>query len=110
EIDEMPARRAGRFDRDLDIALAVEGAGIADIAVVVDESVDVGGLGPADALQMDREGGAHRPAADIKRQCCRCDPICPGSFRRSGVDPQAVRTAEIVRNLEAEFCTCATVP
>src|SRR5205807_7313265 len=63
EIDEMPTRRAGRLDRDLDIALAVEGAGIADIAVVVDQMVDVGGLGPADALEMHREGGAHRPAA-----------------------------------------------
>src|SRR6516225_2664401 len=50
KIDEMPTRRAGRLDQDLDIALAVEGAGIADIAVVVDHTVDVGGLGPADAL------------------------------------------------------------
>src|ERR1700730_17494882 len=93
EIDEMPTRRAGRLDRDLDIALAVEGAAIADIAVVVDQSVDVGGLGPADALQMDREGAAHRPAADIERQRRRRDPIWPVPFRRTGVDPPAMRTA-----------------
>src|SRR5438128_9358908 len=36
EIDEMPARIAGSLHDQLDIALAVEGAGIADIAVVVD--------------------------------------------------------------------------
>src|SRR5271165_2708956 len=41
EVDEMPAWIARRLQRDLDIALAVEGAGIADIAVVEDDSVDV---------------------------------------------------------------------
>src|SRR5262245_18675653 len=80
EIDEMPTRRASRLDRDLDIALAVEGAGIANIAVVVDQRVNVGSLGPADALQMDRKGGAHRPAANIERQRRRCDPVSPAFF------------------------------
>src|SRR5438045_94214 len=68
EIDKMPARRTRRLDRDLEIALAIEGAGVTDIGVVVDESVDVGGLDPADPLQMDRERGAYRPAANIERQ------------------------------------------
>src|SRR5258705_11040757 len=58
EIDEMPAGLAGRLEEDLDVALAVERAGIADVAVVVDDRVDVGGLGPAHALQMDLERAA----------------------------------------------------
>jgi len=54
-------------------------------------------------FQMDGEGRAHRPAADIERQRRRYDPVSPGFFRRSGVDPQAVRAAQIVRHIEAEF-------
>src|SRR6266566_3714482 len=56
EIDVVHAGRAGGPHDDLDIALAVEGADIAGVAVVVDDVVEVGGLGPADAFEMDREG------------------------------------------------------
>src|SRR3954452_6709413 len=42
EIDEMPARLAGGLHDDLDVALAVEAAGIARDRVVVDQRVDVG--------------------------------------------------------------------
>jgi hypothetical protein len=55
QVDEMPAGIARCLQRDRDIALAVEGAGVADLAVVVDDSVDVRGLGPADTLQMHGE-------------------------------------------------------
>src|SRR5216683_4923560 len=57
EIDEMPAGLAGGLHDKLHIALAVEGARIADIVVVVDQMVDVGGLGPAHALEMKPERG-----------------------------------------------------
>ena len=33
EIDEVPARLAGRLHDDLDVALAVEGAGVAAVAL-----------------------------------------------------------------------------
>src|SRR5262249_40540466 len=55
EIDEVPPRLTGRLEEDLDVALAIEGAGIADIVVVVVDRVDVGRLGPAHALQMNLE-------------------------------------------------------
>ena len=68
EIDEVPARRAGRFQENLHIAPTVEGAGIADITVVVDDVIDVRCLGPADALEVNHERGPDRPAGDIERQ------------------------------------------
>src|SRR5271168_2257358 len=52
EIDEVPAGLAGGLHEDLDIALAVEAAGIAAVAVVVDHSIDVGCFAPAHALEM----------------------------------------------------------
>src|SRR5262245_58688315 len=68
EIDEMPAGLPGRLHHDLDVALAVEGAGVAAHRVVVDHGVDVGGLAPAHALEMDPERGPHRPARHVERQ------------------------------------------
>src|SRR5260370_12294485 len=56
EIDVVHAGRAGCPHDDRNIALAVEGANIAGVVVVVDDVVEVGGLGPADAFEMDREG------------------------------------------------------
>src|SRR5262249_45536342 len=55
EVDEVPAGLAGRLHDDLDVALAVEAAGIARDRVVVDQRVDVGGLAPAAALDVHPE-------------------------------------------------------
>src|SRR4029450_7862905 len=66
EIDEVPAGLAARLHDHLDVALAVEAAGIADIGVVVDHVHDVGGLGPARTLQVNAEVGAGRAAPDVE--------------------------------------------
>src|SRR6266702_2444432 len=80
EIDEVPPGLAGRLHDHLDVALTVEAAGVADIGVVVDHVHDVGGLGPAGALQVDAELGAGGPAPDIERQRRRLDPERAGLF------------------------------
>src|SRR5262249_62260867 len=92
EIDEMPAGLAGRLHDDLDIALAVEAAGIARDRVVVDQRVDVGGLAPAAALDMDPEGGPGRTAGDIERQGGGRDPGGAGlRVPAAGGAPEGVR-------------------
>src|SRR5262245_62604196 len=80
EIDEVPAGLAGRLHDHLDVALAVEAAGIADIGVVVDDMHDVGGLGPARALQVNAELGAGGSAANIEREGFRLWPESGGLF------------------------------
>src|SRR6516225_6972971 len=67
EVDEMPAGLAGGLHDQLNIALAVEGAGVADVAVIVDHVHDVGGLAPADPLEVNTERGADRTAAYVQR-------------------------------------------
>jgi hypothetical protein len=74
KVDEMPAAVARRLQRDLDIFLAIKGADIADIAVVVDDGVDIRGLGSADTLQMHGRLRTGRAALDIERECGRVDP------------------------------------
>src|SRR5271168_682284 len=64
EIDEVPAGLAGGVHEDLDIALAVEAAGIAAVAVVVDHRVDVGGFAPAHTFEMNLERSLDRPAGE----------------------------------------------
>ena len=99
----MPARIAGGLHDQLDIALAVEGAGIADIAVVVDQVDDIGGLAPAHALEVDAERGADRAARDIEREGRRLDPIRAGLLLAAAhVDAQPVLAAEVVGHLELE--------
>src|SRR5262245_5368681 len=66
EVDEVPARLAARLEEDLHVALAVKGAGVADIVVVVDDRVDVCGLRPTHALQVNLERGARRPARHVE--------------------------------------------
>src|SRR5262249_47180289 len=90
EIDEMPARLTGRLEKDLDVALAVERAGVADVVVVVDDRVDVGGRGPAHALEMNLERGAGRPTPDVERKRARRDPMLRDLFASTEVDPEAV--------------------
>src|SRR3546814_5012807 len=51
EVDVVPARRTGRGKVDHHVALRVEPAGVPEIAVVVDQVVDIRRLGPADALE-----------------------------------------------------------
>ncbi len=103
EIDEVPAGRAGRLHVNLHIALAVEGADIAVIAVVVDLMHDVGGLGPAHALKMDRELGPHRPARNIERHRGRLDEVGADGLALAFFDPQTMRAAQIIRCLKAEL-------
>src|SRR5262245_44922739 len=102
EIDEMPAGLAGRLHDDLDVALAVEAAGIARDRVVVDQRVDVGGLAPAAALDVDAESGAGRTARDIETECRRRDPEGALLLALGGVDPEIVHAAEIIGRLEGE--------
>src|SRR6516164_5264488 len=80
KVDEMPAGLAGSLHDQFHIALAVEGAGIADIIVVIDHVIDVGGLGPAYALEVNPECGVGRTAAHVHRQRCRLDPVGTGFF------------------------------
>ena len=94
--------RAGRLEENLDVALAVEGAGVADVAVVVDHVIDVGCFRPADAFEMDRERGADRAADDIERQCGRLDPMRADLLPAAGVNPKSVRATKIVRRIELE--------
>lgn len=47
KIDEMPAGRTRRFHEYLDVILAVGATGVADIAVVINDGVDIGRLRPA---------------------------------------------------------------
>src|SRR5260370_25597754 len=109
EIDEMPAEIARRLQRDLDIALAVEGAGVADIAVVVNDSVDIRGLGPAGAFQMHGEGRAGRAALDIERQRGGLDPQTSRLVLGAILDRERVRTAEVVGNGEMKFDTARSI-
>src|SRR5262245_43645655 len=103
EIDEMPAWFPGRLHDDLDVALAVEAAGIARDRVVVDHRVDVGGLAPAHTLEVDTEGGPDGAARHVERQRGRRDPEGALHLRAAGLDPEVVDAAEVVRRLEAEF-------
>src|SRR5262249_58515951 len=73
EVDEVPAWFTRCLHDDLDIALAVESAGVAADGVVIDDGVDVGGLGPADAFQAGPRGGARRATRDLERQCSSSD-------------------------------------
>src|SRR6266478_1116568 len=109
EIDIVHAGRAGCPHDDLDIALAVEGANIAGVAVVVDDVVEVGSLGPADALEMDGEGRPGRSAGHVHGQGGRLDPIGPDLFLSPGIDPQAVGAAEIIGRCETEFRSSGAV-
>src|SRR5262249_39929906 len=92
-----------RLQPDPDIALAVKGAGIADIAVVVDDSVDVRRLGPADPLQMYGKRRAGRTALDIERKRGGLDPEASGLLPAIVLDRQRVHPAEIVGSHEIEF-------
>src|SRR4051794_37700720 len=97
EIDEMPPGLAGRLHEDFDVALAVEGAGIAAGRVVVDDGVDVGGLAPAHAFEVDAEGGADRATRYVEGQRGRRNPERPVVLAGPGRDPERVRAAEVVR-------------
>jgi hypothetical protein len=63
----MPMLADGLHDQ-LNIALAVEGAGVADVAVVVDYVHDVGGLAPANPLEVNTERAGRVVLADV--------PVC----------------------------------
>src|SRR5262249_36935230 len=103
EVYEMPAGVARRVERDPDIPLAVEGAGVADIAVVVDDGVDVRRLGPADPLQMYGKRRAGRTALDIERKRGGLDPEASSLLLAVVLNRQRVRAAEIVESREIEF-------
>src|SRR5262249_22028269 len=110
EIDEVPAGLAGRLHDHLDVALAVEAAAVADIGVVVDDMHDVGGLGPARALQVNAKLGAGGSAPDIERQRGRLDPERAGLLALAAhIDPQAMRAAKVVGHREGELGAAALV-
>src|SRR5262249_12066304 len=75
KVDEMPARLNGPLEEDFDVTLAIKRESIADVIVVIDDRVDVGGFRPADALQMDLECGTRRASADVERERVRGDPM-----------------------------------
>src|SRR5215203_2912620 len=103
EIDEMPSGFAGGLHDQLNVALAVERAGVPDITVVIDDMDNVGSLAPADTLQMNSERRADRAAADIKRQGRGLDPEVTGLLAARGLNTERMRTAEVVRHIEAEL-------
>src|SRR5258708_9244614 len=92
EIDEVPAGRAGRLHEHLDITLAVEGAGIARIGVVVDHVDDIGGLGPAPAFEMQREFCADPAPPDAVGQPGGPDEMGPDLLCAPRADPAPLRT------------------
>src|SRR5262249_17349689 len=95
-----------RLHDHFDVALAVEPARIADIGVVEDDVQDVRRLGPAGALEVNAELGAHRSASDIERQRGRLDPECSGLLALvADVDKEAMGAAEIIRHIELELGT-----
>src|SRR5215204_2666368 len=71
EIDEMPSGFAGGLHDQLNVALAVERAGVPDIAVVIDYMDNVGSFAPADSLQMNSERRAGRAVGLIQKL-----PVC----------------------------------
>src|SRR5215204_7792029 len=103
EIDEMPSGFASGLHDQLNVALAVERAGVPDIAVVIDYMDNVGGFAPADALQMNSERRADRATADVKRQGRGLDPEVTGLLAARGINTERMRTAQIVRHIEAEL-------
>src|SRR6185369_13069310 len=98
-----PARFAGRLHDQLDVTLAVERAGVANVAVVVDHVDDVGRLAPANALQMNSKRGADWATADVEWQCRRLDPEVSGLLTVSRFYAQLMRPAQVVRHVEAKF-------
>ena len=90
EVDEVPAGLAGRFKQNFHVALAVKGARVADVAVVIDHRVNVSGLGPAHALQVELEGSTCRPSAHVERQCAWRDPMHRCSLACTHVHPEAM--------------------
>src|SRR5271155_2594496 len=103
KVHEMPPEIARRQQGDLDIALAVEGAGVADIAVVEDDGIDIRGFGPADALQMHGEGRTWRAVLDIERKRGGLDPKASRLRLSAVLDRERMRAAEVVGNGEMEF-------
>src|SRR5262245_2691541 len=103
EIDEVPAGLPGGLHEDFDIALTVEGAGIAAGRVVIDDGVDIGGLAPPHAFEVDAEGGPHRSARDVEGKRGGGDPIRSLPLAPVGIDPDVVHAPEIVWHRESEF-------
>src|SRR5262245_17903158 len=60
QIDQMLTGRTRRREVNHNVALAVEAAHVSHVRVVVCGDVDVVVLGPADALQVDRDGSSER--------------------------------------------------
>ena len=109
DIDEMPAGRARAIEKHLDVSLAVNAAGVADVVVVIDDGVDVGRLGPADALQMHGNGRSRRASRRRQGQGARQQREVTLLVRRIVPDPQAMGAAEIVGRLEREGNLAARV-
>lgn len=76
EVDELPARLAGGVQGEFSVTPAVEAAAIADVSVVIDQRVDVRGLAPAHALEVDAEERSRRTMRNVQRQCARQDRVC----------------------------------
>lgn len=75
EIDEMQAGLAGRVEQNFHVALAVKGAAVADVVVVVRPPRRYWrSRSSPPSLQVDHEEGARRSSARVKRQRTWCDP------------------------------------
>src|SRR5215212_4296894 len=99
----MPSGFAGGPHDQFNVALAVERAGVPDIAVVIDYMDNIRSFAPTHALQMNPKRRADRAAADVKRQGRGLDPEVPDLLAARGFNSERMRTAEIVRRIEAEF-------
>src|SRR5579862_8816599 len=97
EIDEMPAGIAGGLEKYLHVALAVEAAGVADVTVVVHYMIDIGGLGPSDAFEVNGKRRSDASPRHIERERLGDDQERADLVARVRREDKRVRPAEIGR-------------
>src|SRR5690606_34175748 len=100
EPDEVHALAPRRLEEDRHVALAVEAAAVAHVAVVEQQRVDVRGLGPADALDRDGDVAPGRHDLRLHQSGARGDHVPDGRVHVAGHGAQGVPAAQVVGRLE----------
>src|SRR5690606_24094841 len=100
--DEVRAYTARRLEEHGDVALAVEPAAVANVAVVDQDRVDVGGLRPADALQRDRDIAARLNDLGLDQRHAGGDHVYDGRLDVPRDGPDRVSAAQVVGCVEGE--------
>src|SRR5690606_22212082 len=91
-----------RLEEHGDVALAVEPAAVANVAVVDQDRVDVGGLRPADALQRDRDIAARLNDLGLDQRHAGGDHVYDGRLDVPRDGPDRVSAAQVVGCVEGE--------